>query len=109
MIIKQREVPQDLKILRYLFYRGGLPDEEKHVYLNIEKGLQGELKFDRLLEESLSSEWLIIKDLLLQSKNGLFQIDTLLIANGKIYFFDVKNYEGENLYRRRTVVCIIRD
>lgn len=95
MIIKPREITNDLRLLRYLYLRGGLSETEKQNYLNAEKGFEGEKRFDALLEQFLSSDWLILEDLLLQCNNTYFQIDTLLIFQGKIYVFDVKNYEGE--------------
>jgi hypothetical protein len=95
LIIKPREITNDLRLLRYLYLRGGLSETEKQNYLNAEKGFEGEKRFDALLEQFLSSDWLILEDLLLQCNNTYFQIDTLLIFQGKIYVFDVKNYEGE--------------
>jgi hypothetical protein len=45
--------------------------------------------------DNLSGDWIILNDLLLECKNTLFQIDTLLISQKTIYIFEVKNYEGD--------------
>ncbi|WP_342728897.1 MULTISPECIES: nuclease-related domain-containing protein [Virgibacillus] len=53
--------------------------------------------FDSLTEK-LQCECLILNDLLLIVNNTTFQIDSLIILAGKIYFFEVKNYEGDYYY-----------
>ncbi|QED46257.1 nuclease-related domain-containing protein [Cytobacillus dafuensis] len=94
MLIKQRTEPVELKLLRFLNARMELSEKEKNIYLNLEKGFKGELWFDNWLE-NLSGEWLVLNDLLLESNNSVFQIDTLLITSEKIYLFEIKNYEGD--------------
>ncbi|QDI91455.1 NERD domain-containing protein [Salicibibacter halophilus] len=92
MIIKEREEPFELKILRLLNPRMTLPDKQH--FSNLEKGYEGELQLDVWLED-LKNESLIVNDLLLKHKQQLFQIDTLLIFSNKIYLFNVKYYEGD--------------
>lgn len=75
--------------------REGLSEKEIQNLLNAEKGFTGEKLFDLQLEQLPESEWLLMRDLLLQCNNTHFQIDNLLISRGKIYLLDVKNYEGE--------------
>lgn len=95
MIIKPRLEPLELLILRSLNNRMELLDKEKNYYINVEKGFVGEKKFDEWMEEILNEEWLVLNDLLLESKNSVFQIDSLLITAEKIYLFEIKNYEGD--------------
>lgn len=92
MIIREREEPFELKILRLLNPRMTLPDKQH--FSNLEKGYEGELQLDVWLED-LSTECLIVNELLLKHKQQLFQIDTLLIFSNKIYLFNVKYYEGD--------------
>ncbi|MBS4192662.1 NERD domain-containing protein [Bacillus sp. FJAT-49705] len=94
MLIKQRTEPEELKLLRFLNARMELSGKEKNIYLNLEKGLKGELWFDNWIE-NFSSEWFVLNDLLLESNNSVFQIDTLLITADKMYLFEIKNYEGD--------------
>lgn len=47
------------------------------------------------MEKKLTNDWLIVKDLLLESNNTVFQVDTLLISPETVYLFEVKNYEGD--------------
>lgn len=94
MIIKHRDEPVDLKLLRYLDLRMNVSEKEKKNYLNLEKGFQGELQFDVWLEK-LSGDKLILNDLLLETNNTTFQIDTLLVSQDTVYLFEVKNYQGD--------------
>jgi Nuclease-related domain len=86
--------PVEYKILQCIHPRMTLSPQENQNYLNLEKGCEGERKFEVLLEHHLS-EGLILNDLLLEKNNTLFQIDSLVISSRKIYLFEVKNYEGD--------------
>lgn len=68
--------------------------KEHNNYIYLEKGYDGERKFDKWIE-TLSNEHLILNDLLLEYNGTVFQIDTLLFYSDKIYHFEVKNYEGD--------------
>jgi hypothetical protein len=94
MIIKPRYESAELELLRCLNRRMNLPVTEVNYYSNLEKGFEGEERFDEWLE-NLSDDWLILNDLLLESNNTVFQIDTLLISQETTYLFEVKNYEGD--------------
>jgi hypothetical protein len=75
----------------------GLSDKVKQHYFNLKKGFEGEKLFDSLTEK-LQCECLILNDLLLSQSNTLFQIDTLIITQESIYFFELKNFEGDHYY-----------
>lgn len=93
MVIKSRSESVELKCLKSLNARSHLSEKDKMNYLYAEKDFEGELKLDALLE-TLSSEYFILQDLLLEHNNTFFQIDTLMIFSQTIYLFEVKNYEG---------------
>ncbi|WP_449619593.1 nuclease-related domain-containing protein [Robertmurraya sp. Marseille-Q9965] len=92
--MKPRLESPELKVYRYVNARMELEGKEKQHYSFLEKGLEGELKFDSLLER-LEGEYLILKDILLDYQGNLFQIDTLIISKTTIHIFEVKNYEGD--------------
>lgn len=94
MLLKGRRESNELLILRYLSTRMELTDKEKLHYLNLEKGYEGETKFDQLTE-NLQEERYIINDLLLEVNNSYFQIDTLIISQSVIHLLDIKNYHGD--------------
>jgi hypothetical protein len=71
-----------------------LTEKEKFHYSNLEKGYEGEVKFD-VLTQSLQEERFIINDLLLEVNNSYFQIDTLIISQGIIHLLDIKNFQGD--------------
>lgn len=94
MLLKGRTESEELMSMRYLNKRMELTADERFRYLTLEKGYEGEVKFDRLAE-SLHEEIYIINDLLLKVNYSYFQIDTLLILQGIVYLLDVKNYQGD--------------
>jgi hypothetical protein len=95
MAYKNREESKELKILRSLNVRMELPAEEKTHYLNLKKGYEGEVQFDRLTEEGgLAKKFLILNDLLLKCGKTTFQIDTTIITRKTIILCEIKNIEG---------------
>lgn len=97
MPYKSRTESTELLILRFLNTRMTLSDKDKQHYFNLKKGYEGEVMFDSLTEK-LQCEFLILNDLLLKINSTMFQIDTLIIISETIYFFEVKNYEGDYYY-----------
>lgn len=94
MILKSRTESDELLKMRSLNTRMELTQEEMFHYFNLEKGYEGEVKFDRMAE-CLQEERYIINDLLLKIKNSYFQIDTTLISQEAIRLLDVKNFDGD--------------
>lgn len=101
MTNKPRVIPYELTILKHLTTRMNLPAKDKQYYSQLGKGFEGENKFDEWTEK-LQCDCIILNDLLLKVNNTTFQIDSLLITEGKIYFYEVKNYEGDYLYDEQT-------
>ena len=97
MIYKPRTKSTELIRLGILKKRMNLSKEDQQHYFNLKKGYEGEVLFDSLTEK-LQCECLILNDLLLKLNYTTFQIDSLIIANGKIYFYEVKNLEGDYYY-----------
>lgn len=94
MLVKRRFPSDELKSMRYLNTRMELTEREKRHWSNLEKGYEGELKFD-LLAENLTEERLVIHDLLLEVNNSYFQIDSLIISEGMIHLAEIKNFQGD--------------
>jgi hypothetical protein len=94
MLLNARTESEELLIMRRLNARMELSSNEKVRLYNLEKGYEGEVKFD-LLAENLLEERYIINDLLLKVNNSYFQIDTLIISQGLIQLLDIKNFEGD--------------
>ncbi|MBB5174747.1 nuclease-related domain-containing protein [Texcoconibacillus texcoconensis] len=94
MLLKRRSESHELMIMRYLNTRMRLNEKEKFRYLNLEKGYDGEVKFDKLTE-SFQEDKFVLNDLLLEVNNSYFQIDTLIISQGIIHLLDIKNHEGD--------------
>jgi len=71
MLYKSRTESQDLLILKSLNVRMNLPDKDKHHYLNLKKGYEGEVIFDSSVEK-LECDCFILNDLLLKFNNTVF-------------------------------------
>jgi hypothetical protein len=96
MIVKEREVPVELQVLRCLKNRMVFTEKEKIYHINLEKGYAGEIMFDDLIKNS-PNDCLIVNDITLEVSNNVFQIDSLMIFKDMICVFEVKNYE-DNFY-----------
>jgi Nuclease-related domain len=75
-----------------------LAEDENKYYLSQKKGYQGELLND-LWVEKLEEELFVLHNLLFEIKNTQFQIDSLIIAQDRIYLLDVKYHEGDYVYK----------
>jgi hypothetical protein len=98
MAFKERKEPILLSKLRILNKRHELSEEDHKYFSILEKGYQGELQFD-VMTETLTSSCLILNELLLEVERTTFQIDTLIIFAGTIYLFEIKNNQGDYLYK----------
>lgn len=94
MLLKARTEPMELIALRHLNRRMELSSQEKFQLWTMEKGYEGEVKFDRMTE-NLAEERFIIDDLLLQVNNSYFQLDKVIIAKDGVYLIDIKYHEGD--------------
>lgn len=94
MLIKKRSESYELMVLRSLVLRMYLTKKEEFRYFNLEKGYDGEVKFDHLLE-NIHEDQLILNDLLFEINHSYFQIDTLIISRGVIHLIDIKNFAGD--------------
>jgi hypothetical protein len=97
MPVKARTESNLLRILSILSTRGSLTEDEQKYFLNLQKGYEGEVQFD-LLTEQLQCDCFILNDLLLEFNNTEFQIDTTIIYQDTISFFEVKNFQGDFCY-----------
>ncbi|MDR7001843.1 nuclease-related domain-containing protein [Neobacillus niacini] len=98
MLKKPRLVPYDLIILRSLNARMDLTEKDKKAYLYKEKGFEGEVMFDKLTVE-LNNDCYILNDLLFELNNTEFQIDSSIVFQDTLKFFEVKNYEGDFYFK----------
>ncbi|MEH7386184.1 nuclease-related domain-containing protein [Bacillus sp. JJ1521] len=97
MIFKTRTKSDELITLEILNKRSELSSKDKQYFINQKKGYEGELLFDSLTEK-LQCECLVLNDLLLEINNTTFQIDTTIFIDGKINFYEVKNFESDYFY-----------
>ncbi|MDY0407882.1 nuclease-related domain-containing protein [Paracerasibacillus soli] len=97
MFYKSQTKSKELITLELLDKRMTLPTDNKRYYLNLKKGYEGEMLFDSHMGK-LQCECLILNDLLLKFNNNTFQLDSLMIAQGQINVYEVKNQEGDFYY-----------
>ncbi|MFC4799922.1 nuclease-related domain-containing protein [Neobacillus sp. GCM10023253] len=95
---KSRGVPKELLMLRALNPRMALADIDRRKYYSLEKGYQGEVMFDAITE-GMKNNCIVVNDLLFKLKGKYFQTDTIIIFQKTIYLIDVKNFEGDYIYK----------
>ncbi len=88
------EPNKELLIMRYLYQRQGLSQDDENHYHNIEKGFEGERQLYKKLD-SITNELNILHDLYFEQNKSPIQIDFLLLTHGKPILIEVKNFEGE--------------
>lgn len=94
-VLKDREKSKLLIGLNYLDKRTKLNDSDKRYLINLEKGFEGEERFDALVKMHLKGEALVLNDLLLESKGTTFQVDALIVTSDTVYLYEIKNYKGD--------------
>src|SRR5690625_7453131 len=97
---KRPNLSLELQALHYLNPRTKLSTSDLRTYEILQKGYLGERKFYHLLKELLSSDCIVLFDLLLTSNGTTFQIDCILIFQETIYLIEIKNLE-DDFYRKR--------
>ncbi|MBM7651071.1 nuclease-related domain-containing protein [Neobacillus cucumis] len=85
-----------------------LAPNDKFHYSNLEKGYEGEIKFDKLAT-NLQEERYFINDLLLEVNNSYFQIDSLMISQGGIHLLDIKNYLSDYYLKSDKLYSVTTD
>ncbi|OJF91774.1 nuclease-related domain-containing protein [Alkalibacterium sp. 20] len=98
MIVKERERALQLESLVALSKRGVLLNPQENYINQLVKGFEGECAFDALMK-GLKCECLILNDLLLKLNGHTFKIDTLMISSKGVSIYEVKNFEGEFVFR----------
>lgn len=94
MAFKSRTESRELRVFRSLNLRMELPDVDAKTLYKLEKGFEGERKFDEFLD-GLQANWITLNDLQLESNQTFFQNDTTLIFQGTIHLINVKNHTGD--------------
>ncbi|MHC0039561.1 nuclease-related domain-containing protein [Pseudoneobacillus sp. C159] len=93
-IMKPRLKSMELMIQESLNCRTILSPQDKGLYLHNKKGFEGELEFDKLLE-NVNINGILINDLLIKVQGKYSQIDSILITKLAILLSEVKNFEGD--------------
>ncbi|MDZ7834555.1 MAG: nuclease-related domain-containing protein [Alkalibacterium sp.] len=93
--VKARTQPELLTLLKHLDKRMALPVKARQHIISMEKGYEGEKRFDSLLETFVEAEVLVLNDLLLTISDQSVQIDSLVITPETAYLYEIKNYKGD--------------
>lgn len=95
MEIKKRKKSDQLKILESINSRTQLSHQQEQYLLNLKKGFEGEVLFDKLIDKHLGTEAIVLKDRMISCNGSTAQIDALIATGNALYLYEVKNYEGE--------------
>ncbi|PYF04758.1 nuclease-related domain-containing protein [Ureibacillus chungkukjangi] len=98
LLFKHRTESIELIILSFLNRRMELSKTDQQLYYNLRKGYEGELMFDALTK-NLTSDCLVLNDLVFKTNNQNFQIDSLIIMKNQIYLLEIKNFSGDHFYK----------
>ncbi|MBN6889547.1 nuclease-like protein [Cytobacillus horneckiae] len=93
-IVKPLSPPDQLTFLECLNNHAKLSLQERQYLENLQKGAEGEKKWETHLRK-LTSNVLILYDLTLEINHTYFQIDALCIFENIILAFEIKNYQGD--------------
>lgn len=93
-VLKNRKKSRLLEGLEILNSRSDLPLDMYRYFLALKLGLEGERRFDHLIEENVSGEVICLNDLLMSINGSTIQIDSLVLTSDMIYLFEVKNFKG---------------
>lgn len=111
MIIKKRQKP--LILQKYEILQARLPKDSPHYRQvtfdanNYKKGYEGERAVDYYLQLLSPSDFTILQDITLKTKDHTFQIDNLLVSHHAIYLIEVKNYLSRVTYHADTDTFIL--
>jgi len=105
LIYKNREKPESIRTMELLHKHNDLSGKDYSYYLNLKKGYEGEVQFDSIIEK-LTCDCLVLNDLLFKENNTVFQIDSLIITGESILMYEVKNYEGQFIYREDSLKVV---
>lgn len=72
------------------------------LFHTLQKGYEGEVRFYKLLKQHLTSECIVLYDLLLDRNDSLFQLDCIILQQHDIWHLEVKNYEGDFMVKDNT-------
>lgn len=100
MLVNPRIESKELTILKLLNLRMELPDDAKQRLYVLQKGYEGEVKFDEVVDAAgLADKFLILRGLFLEHDGNKFQIDTLIITQRCMIICEVKYYQGNYYYK----------
>ncbi|MBM6615394.1 NERD domain-containing protein [Desemzia sp. RIT804] len=107
MAYKNREKPYTLIMLEALKKRMRLETKDRLNYLNAISGYEGEWQLDGRTERL--KHCLVLNDLFLKNNGVSFQIDALVVTRKKLLIYEVKNHEGEYIYKEEHLYKIKTD
>ena len=102
MAFKERTKSKRLRAYEILKQRMPLEKEDYYYGLNHQKGHEGECRYDEMTD-NLGSNCIVLNDLQLEIRRSSLQIDALLICEGKILLYEIKNYGGVHHWGRKNL------
>ena len=99
MFLTDRHMPPELIFTQALSYRKQLNPEEKRLLYSSENGFEGEILYDKILDQTGHSNMLIFRDVYLGKERSGAQYDSIIISGDEITVNEIKNYRGEYHYK----------
>lgn len=97
MILNARKVSKELLFYRALSRRWELNPKLQKLWMNQERGYEGEIIYDQIYDESLSHLH-IFRGVYLNIENSMVQCDSLIVSDNGFLVHEIKNYNGNYKY-----------
>lgn len=94
MILTERKVPFELMYMRAFSKRIDMGSKDVRILAALESGYEGELHYDRVLEEAGHGTLIIFRDIYLKAGDGVAQFDSIMIDGNSVTVNEIKNYSG---------------
>lgn len=94
MILTERKKPKELLYLEALSARTALSNDETKKLEWLSRGYQGEVLYDKIVDEVGLSNIYIFRDIYLEIDGSVTQFDCLIVTEDAVEMNEVKNYSG---------------
>lgn len=95
MFLNKRGMPIELLYYNALSSRKDFNRQEQYEKEKLQKGYEGECKYDQILDEVGHDNIYIIRDVYLKTGNTHTQYDTIIISENRVVINEIKNFTGD--------------
>lgn len=98
IFLTERSKSNELKYLEALSIRAQLTETESKTLNRLQKGFEGEKRYDKIFDEAGHDKISIFRDIWIKADKSLTQIDSLIVSDDVVVINEIKNYSGQYTY-----------